>query len=153
MNRPARILLILLLVAIVMLPAVLLTWAGVTVYRAGTLSVEVNEPGPRGGNVHVVLPAGAVEVALAFLPSRVIPEEAREQIEPYVSVAGRLADSFSRLPDAVFVAIDAPYEQVRIAKEGSDLVIRVVDCDQSVHVRIPWRTLTAVLHYVESAAA
>ncbi|MDQ7005794.1 MAG: hypothetical protein Q9Q40_01025 [Acidobacteriota bacterium] len=156
MQRPPRMrpillpaVMVLLLAVMVLLLAASLAWAGATVARAGTLSVEISAPGPHGGRVRLVLPAGIVDVALAMLPGRLMPDQARETFAPYGALAGLLADSLPRLPEVVLVSVDAPRHKVRVAQEGSCLVIQIVDHEQSVHLRIPRRTLEAVLRRVE----
>ncbi|HHN74025.1 MAG TPA: hypothetical protein ENK10_02225 [Acidobacteria bacterium] len=153
MRSPARVALVLLLAAVIGLPALTLTWAGVTIYRAGDLSVEVSEPGAGGGDVHVVLPAGLIELALAVTPCRVIPRQAREQIAPHAELIGELADALGRLPDALFVAVDRPGGQIRIARHDSHLLIRVIDGERRVELQIPSSTLGAVLRYARAAAS
>ena len=94
--------------------------------------------------IFVPVPLSLVNFAAGMVP-RPHKAEVAEKLkncQPYMdAIANQMVD----LPDAVFVEVQNPREQVHLAKEGNSLVIDVNNSDEKVHVSIPIRGMKRVM--------
>lgn len=151
MSRAGRILLVIAAVVSLLLLAGA-TYAAVIVTQTGGLVIDVNESGPEGARVALWLPAGVVELLLPFVPAHVIPEPARKQMDPWLPVALAAWEQLEATPDATFVSVTSAEERVSMRKQGGVLIIEVHDDGQDVLIKLPCRTVTAVLRHLRRAA-
>lgn len=149
MSRRARIALFLVLLLIGGVVATT-AFAAHRAATAGTLLVQVNDSTPGGSDVHVMVPAIAIDMVAPFV-HLALPAEARREMRPWMPLAAAMAENINSLPDAVFVSVEGPEEQVRIAKVNSQLEIRVVSNGESVLVRVPLRSVAFLLHRLEAS--
>ena len=124
------------------------TAAAVSVYRAGTFSVSVQEA--EGGRTSLSLPASLVDVGLGFVPDEVYEEIAREA-GPHWPVLEALSRELNDCPDAVFVEVVNRHESVRVAKQGRSIVIDIDGAHENIHVALPLPTFTKVVKRIERA--
>jgi hypothetical protein len=111
--------------------------------------VHVTE-GDEGTNVQVNLPLGAVQAALAAAPAKVIEKGRMKLQEADISVADlrKMWQELREAGDAEFVTVEEKDQQVRIARQGSVVLIRIIDraSDQpKVRVEVPVRVVDALL--------
>lgn len=124
--------------------------AGTVVYRYGAVKVTVDEKKPGGDHLRLWAPGAAVPVALKLVPDerlRRVPPEARR----WLPVVAAGSEALARCPDGPLVQVESPRERVSIAKRGGALVIEVDTEDETVHVTLPLRVLTAVARELEAA--
>ncbi len=121
------------------------TVAAVSVYRAGTISVAVQESGSPG--MRLAVPASLVNLAVAFVPNDVYEEVARE-VGPHWDIVEALSHELSECPDAVFVEVVSRDEHVKIAKERGKIIVQVESPRENVRVALPLRTFETVVQRV-----
>lgn len=126
------------------------TWAAVTVYRAGSVSVQVEDLSRHGNDVSLRVP-GILFTLAAHLAPLPIPEEAASEVRPHLPVMRAVSREIDELPDAVFVAVDSRDEHVRIAKQDGHLVVRVHTPTERVEVRVPLRAARTVVARLDRA--
>jgi len=126
--------------------------AGVVIYDAGAIRVQVREKGPGGENIHLLVPAVAVPVALKFVPDDKLREAARE-MRPWLPAIKVAAEELARCPDGPFVEVTSAQEKVSITKRGGSLVIDVDNQGETVHVSFPLRILPSIVREFETAEA
>lgn len=124
------------------------TYAAVSVARAGMIDIEVSEKAEGGEGVSLMVPGIAVSLAAIVLPFA-MPEEAAREIRPHVPLLRAVADGLSECPDAVFVTVESPHENVRIAKRNGHLEIDVVNDTEEVHLRLPIHAVRVVANALE----
>ncbi|MHB8654089.1 MAG: hypothetical protein ACYDA9_09440 [Terriglobia bacterium] len=124
--------------------------AAIVTYDAGAVRVSVVEKKSHGTNVHVIVPAVLVPVALDFVPSHHLHLQAEETRKwlPAVKAALRELD---RCPDATLVQVTSPGENVNISKRGNSLYIDVDDPGETVHVSFPVPVVQAVVQKLEES--
>ncbi len=143
--------------AAVLVATLLLTAGGVVVlaaaevWRAGTFVLSVRDEGPNGARVAVVVPGIVATLAAVAIPF-MLPDEAAARIRPAAPAMRALASELAGLPDAVYVAVEAPGERVLIASRGGVLVIEVDDGPDHVRLAIPLHAARRVLRSVAFAA-
>jgi len=116
---------------------------GAYVYDMGAVRVSVKSKSPGGENIRLVLPAAVAPVGMWLAPKEKL-REAAEQARPYLPALEVAADELGRGPDFALVEVTNPREKVRIAKEGTHLVIDVDDANEVVHVAVPLNAVRAV---------
>lgn len=129
------------------------TWAAVATWQAGTIRIHVRDHRQGGTDVALVLPAVALDAALA-----VVPDHARAQIEldadagEVLAVLEALCDELENRPDFVLVEVDGPREKVRVEKKDGALRVSVESAEESVRVEIPLASIAKVSRWLESAS-
>src|SRR5262245_60247261 len=110
---------------------------GALILKDGVVVVDVVNH-KNDSRIFVPVPLSLVNFAASMVP-RPDAMEAAEKLkncQPYMdAVAQQLVD----LPDATFVEVKSPREQVHLAKEGNSLVIDVNSDDENVHISVPIR--------------
>ena len=140
--------------------AVLIASAGVWAQSASEsgarpwLHVRVSERGDAAASVNVNLPLSAVEAVVALLPDRVMSRgrmRLHRDHELSVSDLRTLWDAVRDTEDGEFVSIDHDDGQVRVARSGDVIQIRIDGRDdddddaKSVRVEIPVDVVDALL--------
>lgn len=160
MSSRARLLLAIALGALVLiLSSVGLAVAAV--YHKGTVRMEIDEAGPGGDRIDVVIPASLVDLAIELVPASAI-EEATGDVERALDrsalggadlheVVRNLGDALESCPDTVFVEVRSRNERVIVEKRGRRLVVDVESDGQHVHVSLPVSTLTRAAEKLASA--
>jgi hypothetical protein len=119
-----------------------------TIAHSGLIYIKVHERHADGANFALRVPGAVLDAGL-LTADLVMPEETRNEIRrdlgPHAPQLARLAQVLEDMPDAVLVTVDSANEQVRIAKVGRNVEIRVHDAQTDVEVSIPARSLRAVL--------
>jgi hypothetical protein len=137
-------------------PAALAVTAATAVVRGGAFTVAVDETGPGGDSVHLVLPTALLDLGLAVAPDRVFREIGREieRSGAGVELTGlrAIADELRDLPDAVLVEIHDGRSVVLVESVDGRIRVRVDDGDTHVRLDVPARTLTRVLDRIAASA-
>lgn len=128
------------------------TFAAVTVARAGVIDVSVVSHEPGAESVSFLLPGVLVTIAALVLPYA-LPDDAAREIGPHAPALRAAADALAQCPDAVFVEVESQDEHVRIAKEGRYLTIDVESTDEDVHIRLPIRAVRSLARALDRASA
>lgn len=148
MTSGARLLLIVVVGGVLLVAGTVATTAA-AIYSAGSIGIDVREIS--GSNVTVRVPAGLANVALAFVPDRVVEEVWREaahdeELEAWLPAIRDAWDEIDSARDFVLVEVSERASHVRVEKLGRHLVIRVESDGDSVHVTIPVSTVRRVIH-------
>ena len=117
------------------------------------LHVRVSERGDAAASVNVNLPMSAVEAVVALLPDRIMSRgrmRLHRDHELSVSDLRTLWDAVRDTEDGEFVSIDHDDGQVRVARSGDVIQIRIDGRDddddaKSVRVEIPVDVVDALL--------
>jgi hypothetical protein len=153
MSRTAKIVGVTALVLVLLLAGGV-TWAAVATWQAGTLRVRVQDHRHGGTDIALVLPAVALDAALA-----VVPEHARAEIEldaeaaQVLSVLKDVCRDLEGRPDFVLVEAEGARERVRVEKKGGALLVSVESADESVRIEIPIASIAKVARWLGSPAA
>jgi len=117
--------------------------AGAFVYDMGAIKVSVQGKNPGGENIHLIVPAAAVPLALPFVPDRHL-EEAAAEVRPWLPAIEAAAEELARCPDSPLVQVTSRHEKVSIVKRGGALLIDVDDTNETVHVSVPLKLVGVV---------
>lgn len=117
------------------------------------LHVRVEEHGGQGERVSVNIPLSVVERMLPLISVDEFHEGRLRLDEVDEELGGidlrELAAVLRDAPDAEFVTVERSHENVRVAKEGSFLVVRAADSggrtDETVRVRLPLDVVDALV--------
>ena len=152
MSRLTRIVLIVCVSAV----ATFALAVGVTaaaIYRAGTISVELQSD--RGADWSLRIPAGLAEVAIALTLATPVRKVGRE-LQPWSGQLNQvwpvLISSYDQLataPDFVLVEITSDDERIVVRKQEGRLVVDVDSGGEEVHVVVPMRTVRRALSKIE----
>lgn len=115
--------------------AVMFGVAGIVVYQSGILIVDVNDK-VAGHHVYLPVPMLLADVGLTLMPSSSYQDLQRE-LGPHREVLKALSRELANCPDSTFVEVQTRQENVKIAKEGDDLIVNVVSPDANVHIEVP----------------
>jgi hypothetical protein len=107
--------------------------------------VDVKEGGPNGTRIIVPVPVLLAETALSFAPDHARLVNIDKDAEKWLPVVRRLAAELRTIPDAELVRVQDDGSDVRIAKVGDHLEIRVHDNADDVAVNIPLEAVEQVL--------
>jgi hypothetical protein len=126
------------------------------VVAAGTVAVHVDDGGPDGGNVHVVVPAALIEAAVGLAPDHLFEEVATELDRAGVLRDGgrslhAVADALADLPDCVLVEVRDRSTHVRVESRGGKLRVRIDEPDTRVRIDVPIRSVHRVLERIAEA--
>ncbi|HXE75732.1 MAG TPA: hypothetical protein VNN18_08870 [Candidatus Xenobia bacterium] len=128
------------LAAVLLILGVALGSAAAATYRAGLVRVSVEEKRPGGEKVKLFVPGILLTTALRLVPEKTLQDELRDA-RPWLPVAAALTKQLQNYPDASFVEVSNPQEQVRLSTRGGVLVVDVSSPDETVHVSVPLATL------------
>jgi hypothetical protein len=137
------------LVALVACAAGAVGTAAAVAHRAGTIDVEIVEPG--GDRISVCVPAIAIRLAAAAVPRSVVHDAARD-LEPWVPSARAAVGVLRSAPDVVLVEIDNRREHVTIAKHGPHVVVRATGPDRRLlRISVPLAAVGTLLDALDPA--
>jgi len=129
--------------------------AAAAVVAAGSVAVHVDGSTGTGDDVHVVLPAALLDLALAVAPDHVFSEVRRDLGDAGTKVSGdalrALAEAVRDLPDAVLVEVRDASTHVVVEKRDGAFRIRVSEPDGAVRVDVPVRIAVRLLERVAEA--
>jgi hypothetical protein len=101
------------------------------------LLVNVDTHGPDGVNLYIPVPMGLVYPSLHFIPEEARVIEIPEEVSLNREAMLQMVDVIRDCPDGDFVRVETRTENVRIAKEGSDILVLVQTEEENVDIRIP----------------
>lgn len=107
--------------------------------------VDVKEGGPDGTRIVVPVPVLLAETALSFAPEHARRVPLDKDAEKWVPVVRRMAAELRTIPDTELVSIQDDASDVRIAKVGDHIEIRVRDDGDDVAVNVPLEAVDEVL--------
>ena len=114
------------------------------IYQGGTIAVDVRV-NHGSSKIAVEVPAGLANLAIALVPSDVIPVEEvapiADELRPYLPAAQAALDELARLPDFVLVEVEGPDEHVVVKKVGKEILVLVEADGATVKVSIPLTTV------------
>ena len=122
---------------------------GACISACGVAVVSVVAEG--GPNFVAPVPLMLPLAALHFVPDHLMDDAMHEEMDefggPALSALGGFLGALEEAEDAVLVRVTEPDNEVFIAKEGGDLVIRVREGDGvRIFVRTPLRALSEAVH-------
>ena len=117
------------------------------VVQSEKISVSVQSRG--GGDIHVAIPAGIANMALAaveLVPAAALPldpasSEALEMLEEYLPAAQEALDSLAAQPDFVLVEVESSDEHIVVRKQDRKLLVLVESNDERIEVSLPLSTV------------
>ena len=135
-------------IALLSLLVVGFSWS---VIRAGVFEVSVQEGGPEGHDLRLIVPAAFVHAALKIVPDRIFEElrcELDQEIGDHWSMILAAARELDGVPDGLLVEVTDGSERVRVSKEGGHYHVEVTDGDDEVGVVLPAGFLYKVLREI-----
>lgn len=123
------------------------TAAATATYRAGMLSVTVQEKSDHGVAISFGLPMILMQAGMVFVPEEAWADARRESERWWPLIEAGIA-GIEDAPDGTYVAVDNARETVRISKEHGRLVIHVDDTDATVHLAIPVRSFHSIARHL-----
>jgi hypothetical protein len=111
--------------------------------------VDVQEGGPKGTRIVVPVPVLLAEAALSFVPEHARHVEIDTEAEQWLPVVRKLAAELKTIPDAELIRVQDEGSDIRIAKLGDHLEVRVHDSGDDVSVNVPLDALEEVLASLE----
>jgi hypothetical protein len=124
--------------------------AGAYVFHEGVLRADLDEMHEGGSHIHFWVPATTVELGMRVAPRREM-RKAAEQVRPYLPVMRQVVKELRNYPEAVLVEVTDAEQHVKVSTVGGRLMIDVVDPEETVHVKVPGRTLEDVVDGLEGA--
>ena len=117
----------------------------------GMIEVKVVERQPEVHHVYVIAPAMLVPIGMHFAPRREL-SRAAAQIQPWMPTIRAALDQLRESDDLTLVEVKEPGEHVRVAKQGSSIVVDVEDRDDTVHVSAPLRAISNTVEQLAASA-
>ena len=111
------------------------------------LHVAVDESREGGDRVRVNIPLTLVEAVLPLIEAKefrhgkVIIDDEEFSREDLTAVLAAVRDA----QDGEYVTVEGADEHVRVAKEGKHILVKVIDSDEDVNIRMPVAVLDALL--------
>lgn len=137
MNRAQKITLGIAVALAVMLAATV-TWAGATVVRDGLVTVSVQESGAGGTHLYIPIPGAAIRaVAHSGRWHRAGRDRFRHHLAEIQPVLSALGQELAAAPDMRFVDIESDHGHVTVAKVGGSLRITIDDQGDHIAVSFP----------------
>ena len=130
--------------------ASLIGTTAIVTYDAGAVRVSVVEKSSHGTNVHLIVPAVLVPMALEFVPSGKLHLH-EPDMRKWLPAAKTAMQELDRCPDAILVEVTSPGESVNISKRGNSLYIDVDDPGEAVHVSFPVQVARTVVQKLEES--
>jgi hypothetical protein len=128
-----------------------LTLAAGYTFHEGMVRVSVDEHGPKGDHVHLMVPAALIPPALHLAPRRSL-EDAARQAGPWMPTVREIAKELRNYPDAELVEVLDEKEHVVIRTKNGDLLIDVDSAEETVHVSCPLSTIEHVTDQIAEMA-
>ncbi|HEV2176696.1 MAG TPA: hypothetical protein VGW33_05800 [Terriglobia bacterium] len=132
---------------VLLVMAAMLALMAAIAYSMGIVDVSVQEKGPDGTHVHLLVPAPAVTLGLRFVPAGDLSEGSSE-LRPWMPAIRAASKELARTEDATLVDVRDADQTVTISKRGGSLVIDVNSAEDVVHVSVPLSTLATVAEKV-----
>jgi hypothetical protein len=110
----------------------------------GMIVVNVVERQPERHHIYVVVPALLAPVGMHFVPKENVTQAAAE-IRPYLPTISAALEEFRRADDFVMVEVKEPGQHVRVAKDGSSVVVDVENEGATVRVSTPIRAISSTI--------
>ena len=123
---------------------------GAVLSSEGFIHVRVHEKQADGMHLNLIIPAAAVPLALAAVPSHDLAD-ASSQLRQYMPIIDAAIPALRECPDGVLVEVRDATDHVVVAKHGGSLVIDVTDPGDEVHVSVPLRAAQHAIHEIASA--
>jgi len=124
-----------------------------TAIGRGLVQVEVDSGGHDGDHLGLAVPAVLIDLVLWIAPVNLVADEIPiEEIRPYLPVMHELSRQIEELPDAVFVEVTGPDENVRIEKKNGRFIVSVTGRNERVHVSVPVSTVASLMRTVRRLA-
>ena len=123
---------------------------GAVLSSEGFIHVRVHEKQADGTHLNLIIPAAAVPLALAAVPSHDLAD-ASSQLRQYMPIIDAAIPALRECPDGVLVEVRDATDHVVVAKHGGSLVIDVTDPGDEVHVSVPLRAAQHAIHEIASA--
>jgi hypothetical protein len=137
MNRAQKIL-IGIAVALGLMLAATVTWAGATVVRDGLVTITVHESGAGGTRLFIPIPGTAVRaVAHSMRWNGADRRHFRGEFDRVRPVLAALGDQLAACPDVRLVDVETDDQHVTVEKHGGSLRITVDDRGDHVQVSFP----------------
>jgi hypothetical protein len=136
MTRGKKALLIVLLSATVLCVGTVTLGAAVA-YRAGSVSVHIQDG---GDDFSIRIPAILADAALSLAPRSALDEAAAE-LRPFLPALEPGWRELAAAPDFVLVEVVSKDDSVWIEKRGGALQIRVTERDSEIRVALPLSTI------------
>ena len=128
------------------------TWAAVATWHAGAIRVSVQDHRDGGTDIEIVLPAVALDAALAVVPDhalgeiRLDPEAAR-----VLSMVSSVCAGLEKQGDFVLLDASSDRESVRVEKKGAALRVSVASAGESVRLEVPLASITRMARWLGTA--
>ncbi len=122
----------------------------IVVYDAGAVRIQVHEKKPGGDNIHLIVPAAAVPLAMRLAPEKEL-RKASKDVRAYLPAIQIAAEELAKCPDGALVEVTSSKERVSIAKRGNSLAIDVDSDGETVHVSFPLKMVRSVAKRLEAA--
>jgi hypothetical protein len=125
-----------------------IAFLGASVFRAGTISVEVIAKHPDGTELTCRIPAALVPIAVQLTPCEVLHEVRREiqrEMPEALDIARAAVRELARCPDGVFLEVQDKEDFVTIEKKDAKLSVFVDTPDETVRLELPFHTVSSVL--------
>lgn len=117
----------------------------------GMIEVKVVERQPEVHHVYVIAPAMLVPIGMHFAPRGEL-SRAATQIQPWMPTIRAALDQLRESDDLTLVEVKEPGEHVRVAKQGSSIIVDVEDRDDTVHVSAPLRAISNTVEQLAASA-
>jgi hypothetical protein len=111
--------------------------------QSGIAVIDVRDK-VEGKRVFVPIPVGLVNHGINMLPGQML-QQVRGDIGPHHRMIQQLATELENIPDTDFVEIQKANERVLISKSGRNLIIDVNTPEESIYIRIPIRSTSALI--------
>jgi hypothetical protein len=121
----------------------------VVIYDAGAVRIRVHEKKADGQNIHLIVPAAAVPLAMRLAPEKDL-RKASKDVQPYLPAIKIAAEELAKCPDGPLVQVTSSKERVSIVKRGGALEIDVDSADETVHVSFPLKMVHSVAQRLEA---
>ena len=126
--------------------------AGVYVFHAGVIRVDVDEHRSGGSHVHFWVPATVVATGMHFMPKDQLNHTTAE-LRPFLPALREMAKELEKYPNVELVDVSDARDHVRVAMMDGKLRIDAVSEDGDVvHVSVPARVLRDVADELEERA-
>lgn len=123
---------------------------GIATYQAGAVRISVTEKRRDGNHIRLIVPAILVPLGLHFVPEKELRKQSAE-MRKWLPAIKAASQELERCPDATFVEVKGPDENVSIRKSGDSLYIDVDDSGDTVHVSFPVRVVNTAVRQLEAS--
>jgi hypothetical protein len=104
-----------------------------------------------GTHFFVPIPVGLVNHGVNMLPGQML-RQVRGDIGQHHRIIHKLSTELEKLPDTHFVEVRKSDERVLISKSGRDMIIDVDTPEESIYIRVPIRSTSALIAKLADSA-